>query len=138
MRTSEVADVLASAGVKPTARRVEIASELRREANDVTAQELHLRLRKHGARLGLATVYRTLGTLADAGVIDSLTHGPGERCYRWCGAEHHHHLVCAQCHRVVEVEDCRIGPWLADLSAEHGFSVTGHEVEVVGVCADCR
>jgi Fur family ferric uptake transcriptional regulator len=138
MRTSEVADVLASAGVKPTAQRVEIAAELRREANDVTAQELHLRLRKRGRRLGLATVYRTLGTLADAGVIDSLAHQHGALCYRWCGKEHHHHLVCAECHRVVEVEDCRIGPWLDDLSAKHGFAVTGHEVEVVGVCADCR
>jgi len=138
MRTSEVEGLLVSAGVKPTKQRVEIAAELRREANDVTAQDLHARLRKRGSRLGLATVYRTLGTLADAGVIDSLAHQHGERCYRWCGAEHHHHLVCAECHRVVELEDCRIGPWLDDLSAQHGFAVTGHAVEVTGVCADCR
>jgi Fur family transcriptional regulator, ferric uptake regulator len=138
MRASEVESLLVSAGVKPTRQRVEIAAELRREANDVTAQELHSRLRKRGTRLGLATVYRTLGTLEDAGVIDAFAHEPGERCYRWCGGGHHHHLVCAECHRVVELEDCRIGPWLDELSAAHGFSVTGHEVEVTGVCADCR
>jgi Fur family ferric uptake transcriptional regulator len=132
------AGALQSAGVRATRQRIEIVAELMREPNDVTAQQLHERLRARGSELGLATVYRTLGRLADAGVIDSLSHDPGALCYRWCGAEHHHHFVCSRCHHVVEIGDCRLDPWLAELASRHDVDVTGHRIEVVGVCGDCR
>ena len=109
-----------------------------REPHDVTAQDLHGRLRRHGEAVGLATVYRTLTLLADTGVIDAISHHAGELCYRWCGDDHHHHLVCSRCHRVVELADCELDPWLDRVSAEHGFVATGHRLEVAGLCAPCR
>jgi Fur family transcriptional regulator, ferric uptake regulator len=133
-----VEEALRERGVRPTPQRVRVAVELMRETDDVTAQELHARLRKRGDRLGLATVYRTLSLLADAGAVDTLSHHPGELCYRWCGDDHHHHLVCSTCHRVVEVGECELDPWLEDLSARHGFVLTGHRLELAGVCATCR
>jgi len=108
------------------------------ERDDVTAQELHARLRSRGENLGLATVYRTLALLSEAGAVDQLSHHPSELCYRWCGDAHHHHLVCDRCHRVVEVADCDLEGWLDRLSAEHGFVPTGHRLDVTGVCAGCR
>jgi Fur family transcriptional regulator, ferric uptake regulator len=134
----QAAGVLEGVGVRPTSRRVTVLNELMRERNDVTAQQLHERLRSRGERLGLATVYRTLGLLAEEGVIDSLAHRPGELCYRWCGEGHHHHLVCSSCHQVVELADCELEPWLERISAAHGFVTTGHRLEVSGLCGDCR
>jgi Fur family transcriptional regulator, ferric uptake regulator len=130
--------VLSEAGVRPTRQRVRVLTELMGEQDDVTAQELFERLRGGGEKLGLATVYRTLGLLAEAGVIDSLSHRPGELCYRWCGQGHHHHLVCSSCHRVVELADCELDPWLDRISRAHGFVTTGHRLEVSGLCAACR
>jgi Fur family transcriptional regulator, ferric uptake regulator len=109
-----------------------------RESSDLTAQALHARLRAAGEPTGLATVYRTLSLLANEGVIDTIAHNPGELCYRWCGDEHHHHLVCSNCHRVVEVGDCELGSWLDRVSARHGFVATAHRLEVAGVCGACR
>jgi Fur family transcriptional regulator, ferric uptake regulator len=131
-------DVLSEAGVRLTRQRVRVLTELMGERDDVTAQELFERLRSGGERLGLATVYRTLGLLAEAGVIDSLSHRPGELCYRWCGQGHHHHLVCSSCHRVVELADCELDPWLDRISRAHDFVTTGHRLEVSGLCAACR
>ena len=131
-------DVLSEARVRPTRQRVRVLTELMGERNDVTAQELHDRLRSGGEKLGLATVYRTLGLLAEAGIIDSLSHRPGELCYRWCGQGHHHHLVCSSCHHVVELADCKLDPWLERISSTHGFVTTGHRLEVSGLCAACR
>jgi Fur family ferric uptake transcriptional regulator len=131
-------DVLGGAGVRPTRQRIRVLSELMGEQDDVTAQELHERLRARGERLGLATVYRTLGLLADAGVVDALSHRPGELCYRWCGQGHHHHLVCSGCHRVVELADCELDPWLERISKTHDFVTTGHRLEVSGLCGTCR
>ena len=131
-------EILAGAGVRTTAQRATVLAELAAERDDVTAQELHERLRARGERLGLATVYRTLRLLAEAGVVDALSHHAGELCYRWCGDEHHHHLLCSECHRVVELIDCELDPWLERVSREHGFVTTGHRLEVSGVCPDCR
>jgi Fur family transcriptional regulator, ferric uptake regulator len=130
--------VLEGVGVRATRQRVVVLSELMGEQNDVTAQELHERLRGRGERLGLATVYRTLGLLAEGGVIDSLAHRPGELCYRWCGEGHHHHLVCSSCHQVVELDDCELEPWLERVSRAHDFVTTAHRLEVSGLCGDCR
>ena len=142
MRRSENDDrvrrALVDAGVRPTRQRIGVARELMDERDDVTAQDLHVRLRARGEPLGLATVYRTVSLLAEAGAVDALSHRPGEVCYRWCGNEHHHHLVCSGCHRVVELGECELDPWLDRLSAAQGFVATGHRLEVTGVCAACR
>ena len=130
--------LLAELGVRATPQRVRILAELARERDDLTAQELHARLRRRGERLGLATVYRTLALLAGEGAIDTLAHHPGELCYRWCGDDHHHHLVCSRCHRVVELGGCDLGSWLDRVAAAHGFVATAHRLEVAGLCAPCR
>jgi Fur family ferric uptake transcriptional regulator len=135
---AEAADLLEGAGVRPTRQRLTVLAELMGERDDLTAQELHERLRGRGERLGLATVYRTLGLLSEEGVIDALSHRPGELSYRWCGDGHHHHLVCSSCHRVVELDECELEPWLDRISEAHGFVTTGHRLEVSGLCAECR
>lgn len=129
---------LGERGLRPTPRRVAVLAELLRERNDATAQGLHERLRGRGDRIGLATVYRTLAALVDHGIVDTLAHHPGERCYRICGEEHHHHLVCLRCHRVVELGSCELEDWLDRAASNHGFVAVDHRLEVAGVCAECR
>jgi Fur family ferric uptake transcriptional regulator len=125
-------------GLRPTAQRVAVVAELAKERDDVTAQRLHARMRADGARIGLATVYRTLALLHEKGVVDTIPHHPGELCYRVCGEDHHHHLVCSGCHRVVELAGCELDAWLARAAEEHGFVTTSHHLEATGLCAGCR
>jgi Fur family transcriptional regulator, ferric uptake regulator len=135
----DLADLLAQKGVRPTRARLEVLGELAREQDDVTAQALWRRLRERGdSGVGLATVYRTLALLNEKGVVDSLSHHGTEHCYRLCADTHHHHLLCSNCHRVVEVDECSLGDWLDEVSKRHGFVATDHRVEIVGLCADCR
>jgi len=129
---------LSSAGVKPSRNRILVLEELAREDNDATAQEIHRRLAKRDRSVGLATVYRALSTLSEAGVVDELPHGSTETCYRLCGTGHHHHLVCDGCHRVIELPGCPAKGWIEKRAAEAEFVVTGHRLEARGLCADCR
>jgi Fur family ferric uptake transcriptional regulator len=129
--------LLADLGLRPTAQRLAVLAELAGDPNGATAQELHDRLRAGGSRVGLATVYRTLAALNEAGAVDALAHRPGEAVYRLCGSGHHHHLVCESCNRVVELGGCDLEPWLAQVAGRHGFRVTRHSVEVSGLCAAC-
>ena len=135
---STAQEALAASGIRATRRRLQVLEALEAEPNDATAQEIFEMLRARGDPIGLATVYRTLGLLSSHGVVDALVHRPGEVCYRLCGDEHHHHLTCTECHQVVELGECELDPWLDRLGSAHGFAVTGHAVEVTGICTDCR
>ena len=88
----------------------------------MTAQQLWSRLREHDSGAGLATVDRTLALLSEKGVVDVLSHHGGEQCYRLCGDEHHHHLLCERCHRVVEVQECGLDEWVTAAAKRHGSS----------------
>jgi Ferric uptake regulator family len=70
------AETLRGLGARPTRQRVTVLTELMGEKNDLTAQELHQRLRSRGSRLGLATVYRTLGLLSGEGASTPSPTGP--------------------------------------------------------------
>jgi Fur family ferric uptake transcriptional regulator len=109
------------------------------DADDFTsAQDLHARLRTEGHKVGLATVYRALQTLAEQGEVDVLRTDDGESVYRRCSTgAHHHHLVCRTCGRTVEVEGPTVERWADAVSAKHGFRDVTHTVEIFGTCSDC-
>lgn len=125
-------------GIRTTRQRTAVADVLGRVDGFRSAQELHDLLRHDGASVGLTTVYRHLQALADAGHIDVLRTDAGEAVYRRCPtASHHHHLVCRQCGRSVEVEGPEVEAWATAVAAEHGFTEVTHTVEVFGTCGDC-
>lgn len=130
-------DALRTAGLRATSQRIEVLAALSGVHDDATAQSLHERLHAAGHELGLATVYRTLATLVEVGLVDAMQHGHGT-CYRVCAPGHHHHLTCVACHTVIEVHDCEVGSWAGRVAANHGFSDVRHIVELRGTCADCR
>ena len=127
---------LQRAGLRVTEQRLTVLAALMERPQDVTAQGLHEELRPTHPSLGLATVYRTLAALAEAGLIDSMQHGHG-MCFRWCAPGHHHHLTCERCHRVVEVRECEVQEWVGEVGAEHGFTQLRHSLELTGVCGSC-
>lgn len=139
MSTASLERRLQERNIRPTRQRLAVLSELSKEPNDVTAATLWRRMRaRKNATIGLATVYRTLGLLEARGVIDSLSHHASERCFRLCRDSHHHHLVCEGCHRVVELENCELGDWVDETAGRHGFTAREHQVEISGLCAECR
>ncbi|MBC9956918.1 Fur family transcriptional regulator [Yimella sp. cx-51] len=121
---------------KLTRQQTAVAGELARRSDFASAQELHAALISSGQSVGLATVYRTLQTLANDGEIDALLTPDGETIYRRCETEtHHHHLVCRQCGRTVEVDGPAVERWADKVSAEHGFRDVEHTLEIFGVCS---
>ncbi|MEN9956270.1 MAG: hypothetical protein RLY34_1077 [Actinomycetota bacterium] len=104
----------------------------------VSAQQLHQTLKNHGSSIGLATVYRTLADLAQAGDADSLQSNDGEVLYRACTNAHHHHLICRECGKTVEIEADRVEKWADEVAQEHGFSEPSHNIDIFGNCAACQ
>jgi Fur family ferric uptake transcriptional regulator len=114
-----------------TRQRTAVLDALRRAPEPLSAKDLHAGL---GRSVGLATVYRALqGLVTRAGSTCS-----GEALFRLCNPVHHHHLVCHRCGRVVEIDACGIELWASRVAHRYGFTITGHQADVFGVCAACQ
>jgi Fur family transcriptional regulator, ferric uptake regulator len=125
-------------GGRPTRQRRAVAEVLGTFSDFRSAQEIHELLAQRGEAVGLATVYRTLQRLAEAGEVDVLRTEDGEAIYRRCSPAHHHHLVCRACGATVEVEGPAVERWTRAIAEEHGYADVSHTLEIFGVCDSCR
>lgn len=123
---------------RTTRQRRAVEAILADTADFISAQDLHLRLRGQGETIGLATVYRTLAAMTEDERVDMLRAPDGEARYRLCESQgHHHHLVCRNCGRTVEIEGPAVESWADDVAGQHGFVDVSHTVEVFGTCGPC-
>jgi Fur family ferric uptake transcriptional regulator len=96
------------------------------DGHALSAQQVFTRARDH------------CPALTAAGLLDEIGTHEGEATYRLCSDHHHHHLVCTECRRVEELEDCDLSPIEARIAADYDFRVDGHSVTFQGVCRACR
>ena len=115
-----------------------VEAELANQEGFISAQELHLALVNGGKKLGLTTVYRALTDMVEQRLADSLTLSEGEMRYRICTPEHHHHLICKQCSKTVEFDLPGFESLAQEVARSNGFSELSHEIELFGICSDCR
>ena len=126
-------------GVRSTRQRKAVVDVLAEIDNFASAKAIHAELSSREHAVGLTTVYRTLQSLAEIGAVDVLTVTGGETLYRQCHDEgHHHHLVCTNCGRTVEIDGGPVENWANEVARTHGFRVSSHEAEVFGLCPLCQ
>ncbi len=120
-----------------TWQREAVREALAEASGFVSAQTLHAQLRDAGTGIGLATVYRALADLAVEGEADSLQQ-EGESLYRACTpGSHHHHLICRNCGKTVEIEADAVESWARQVAYDNGFAEASHVVDLFGYCVDC-
>ncbi|GAA1939979.1 Fur family transcriptional regulator [Nocardioides hwasunensis] len=130
-------DTAARSTVRPTRQRRAVAAALAGLDDFRSAQEIHDLISQQGGSVGLATVYRTLAALAEAGEVDMLRNEDGEAVWRSCSDAHHHHLVCRTCGATVEVEGPAVERWTSAIAREHGYADLSHTLEIFGTCPRC-
>lgn len=121
-----------------TPERKLILQEVFDRHDHFTVEELHLALGEKGSRISRASIYRTMPVLIAAGLVAEVFREGGQACYEHTyGHEHHCHLRCVSCGRVVEFSDPSL-PSLADkVSRGHGYRLLGHCLELTGLCPKC-
>ena len=123
---------------RATWQRAAVHDILERTDGFRSAQQIHSALEAEGTRVGLATVYRNLTAMAEAGEIDQVRNAEGEALYRSCERpEHHHHIVCRRCGYTVEVAGGELEEWIQGVSTQQGFTQMEHTAEFFGLCATC-
>ena len=128
-------------GARYTSWRRAVVAALAHAAGPVTPADLHRRLEA----VPLSSVYRSLGVLADAGVVTRSHDSQGVALVEldeWL-AGHHHPLVCTSCGEVTDVDlppetEARLERLAGEIAAHAGYRVTGHRMDIEGTCASCR
>lgn len=131
---------LAAAGFRRGGAREAVIEVLASESCGLGALEIDERLRAGGRRVGRASVYRTLEQLEELGLVHRLDIGGALARFERVepGGEHHHHMVCDRCGKVLPFSDEALERAVARVSGGARFEVRDHEVVLRGACGSCR
>lgn len=123
-------------GLAVTRQRAMIYDSLMRTHGHPSPEEIYEQVRKQIPTISLATVYKTLHTFIESGLLRELSLHHGS--LRVDTHQHpHHHLVCTECKSVFDLEEDALKPAKVIGKIPKGFRVQRMSVEIHGVCADC-
>ena len=141
LQQEELTALLKKRNVRPTEARLLILATLTREANHLTTDELAERLREAGHKIGIATLYQNLNTLADSRLLKRFCDGDGIMRFD-ANLEPHQHIVCIQCDAMMDITVDKdalstiMSPYNGNRLAE--WQVERADVELHGLCPRCR
>lgn len=105
----------------------------------LSVEQIERKLRAQGARIGTATLYRTIQVLVQSGLVREHDFGEGFRRYEPLPSQsHHEHLICLRCGAVAEFQNERLERMIPIIADEHDFQPQRHRVEIYGLCRACR
>ena len=131
---------LKSTGLKSTRQRERIAVLLLGTDGHLTLNEMHACVQTQHPSIGFSTVYRTVKLLVAAGLLEEHRFGgSGQSRYEVTGdREHHDHLICVRCDKIVEYEEKKVEALQEAICVRYGFAMVGHRHEIYGVCPACQ
>lgn len=122
-----------------TAQRLAIAEVLLGADRHLSAEEVAEAVSERGRNVGTATVYRTIDTLLESGLIVERDFGEGFRRFEAArDVPNHEHLVCTQCGKVEEFRDERLERMTTIVAESRGFARQRHRLVIHGICRDCQ
>ncbi len=126
-------------GYKLTSQRIAVIKAITSSEDHLTPYDIYTKVCKENPDIGLVTVYRTLEILDKLGFICEVHAGGSCRSYLVRRpVEHHHHLICSDCGKVVDFTSCDLNNVKQSLTRETGFKITSHLLEFLGICQSCQ
>ncbi|GEM_PF-109354 len=135
-------------GYRITAPREAILDVLSKSNKHLSAEDIYIKIHTRYPVIGLTTIYRTLDILANMGLIVKFDFGDGRARYELVkgpkGKEHHHHLICTNCNRIIDYTDFMdeeiklLERTEKELSKKYNFKTTNHLIQFYGLCEKCQ
>lgn len=133
---SDLSERLREHGLRRTPQRELILAAVDRLGH-ATPDEVLGEVRTQSEAINISTVYRTLETLEELGLVRHAHLSDRAPTYHSVSDHEHFHLVCRNCHRVVSVDPEVLSDLLATLRSEHGFVADVGHLTVFGRCVGC-
>jgi len=136
--TQQFDEFLAGKGLRHSKRRGQVADVFFSTAKHIGIDELYEKVQSLDPGIGIATVYRTLNLLVESGLAIKRDFVTGAATYEKRTKEHHDHLLCTSCGRIVEFQRDEIESLQDEVAKANDFVLTFHKMELYGICASCR
>lgn len=128
---------LENAGLRPTFSRMSILNLFSEEGvAHLSAEDVHQRLQTNGFRIGLATVYRVLTQFEHAGLLSRHKWEDGRAVYELTSEDHHDHMICTECKKLIEFNDPTIEERKRKIVEEAGYVLHDHLLYLYVSCTD--
>lgn len=138
MENSILKHFIKSRGLRQSGRRDRVVHVFLAQKGHISAEELLAQVRKKDKRLGLTTVYRTLKLLTQSGLAVERKFNRQVSTFEPTRlGQHHDHLICLQCGRIMEFENKSIETLQEAVAKKHAFLITHHVLELYGYCGEC-
>ncbi len=137
---AKLKDIIKKKGLKYTKQR-EIIFETILESDDhLNAEEVYNKIcaKYPDINIGIATVYRALVFLEEADLISSISLDRDGKKFETNFKNHHDHLICVRCNKIVEFHDDDIETKQENIAKDKGFELINHTMNLYGVCKDCQ
>jgi Fe2+ or Zn2+ uptake regulation protein len=138
MVLTEVEDLLRKSGHKITSQRLAIIKIVMESQELLSPAALYTRVQQIDPEVGEVTVYRTLNILSELGLVCIVHTGENTHSYISCPPEHHDHLICSRCGKVVDFMNCNVSDLEKRLMSETGFAIKEHRLDFYGTCRQCK
>ncbi|WBW49685.1 Fur family transcriptional regulator [Peptoniphilus equinus] len=128
-------NLLIEHGLKATKGRMEVLRALQTATVPQSAEDLieHIDSKVVSA----SSVYRILSELEHAGVVNKTVRQNAIATYDLTH-NHQHFILCSHCGKMIPTDHCPIESFEKEVARKTGFKVTGHMVELVGICPNCQ
>jgi Fur family ferric uptake transcriptional regulator len=136
-QVKDIVSQLSQKGYRMTPQRLMILEAIEGASGHVSAEEIYRDIRKRYPGLNLSTVYRTLELLKETGLVTETDMGDGRVRFHAMGHEHHHHLVCSKCGKVIDLDEETLAPLTSVLSEKYGFRADLKHLAIFGHCKGC-
>ena len=136
-QVNDIVSRLSQKGCRITPQRLMILEAIEGASGHISAEEIYQDIRKRYPGLNISTVYRTLELLKEMNLVTETDMGDGRVRFHSLGHEHHHHLVCSKCGKVIDLDEGTLSPLTDVLSQKYGFRADLKHLAIFGRCKNC-
>ena len=137
-QSGHITDKLIEKGYRLTPQRMMVLQAIENSADHISAEEIYAQVVARYPHVNISTVYRTLDLLKRLGLVTETDLGSGRVRYHPADKGHHHHLICRQCGRIIDLDESVLYPLRERLLSEYDFEADLRHLGIFGLCQRCR
>jgi Fur family ferric uptake transcriptional regulator len=133
----DISSRLSQKGYRMTPQRMMILDAIKGASGHISAEDIYQEVCKRYPSINISTIYRTLELLKEMRLVTETDMGDGRVRFHSAGHEHHHHLVCSRCGKVIDMDESVMAPLTNLLAEKYGFRADLKHLAIFGHCKDC-
>ena len=128
---------LTEKGYRLTPQRMMVLAAIEDSDDHISAEEIYAQVITKYPHVNISTVYRTLELLKRLGLVTETDLGGARVRYHPADKGHHHHLVCQECGKIIDLDESVLSSLRSTLLREYQFSADLRHLAIFGRCANC-